>query len=158
MSYLKSFISLVFSSTILLSACGEKEASKPETSPKPDSTSTSTPQPDASSKEPVIKPTVDRGASLYKRCRICHTLNKDGATKAGPNLYGIFGAKAGTREGFRYSKVMSESEVVWTDENLAAYIKNPMKFMPGNAMSFAGIRKDEDIVLLMEYMRDKTSD
>ncbi len=158
MPYLKSLILLAFSSTILLAACGEKEAPKSESTTHSASTSTSTTQPAPISNETVAKPTVDRGASLYKRCRICHTLNKDGATKAGPNLYGIFGAKAGTREGFRYSKVMSESDIVWTDENLAAYIKNPMKFMPGNAMSFAGIRKDEDITLLMEYMREKTSE
>ena len=158
MSHIKSFILIAFSSTLVISGCGKKEVSEPKPTPAPASADNSTTQPDASSKEPVVIPTVDRGASLYKRCRICHTLNQGGATKAGPNLYGIFGAKAGTRDGFRYSKTMSESDVIWNDENLSAYLKNPRTFMPGNAMSFAGIRKDEDIALLIEYMREKTSE
>lgn len=158
MPSLKSFIILGFSSAIVFSACSDKEASTSKSTPTPTSTASAETQPETKTTEPVAKTVADRGASLYKRCRICHTLNAGGANKAGPNLHGIFGAQAGTRPDFRYSKVMSESEIVWTDENLAAYIKNPMKFMPGNAMSFAGIRKDEDVALLLEYMREKTSE
>ena len=155
---LKSLIIIPISTTILLSACAEKQSSEPAPKPISTSSSTSSAQTDANSNEPVVKPKTSRGASLYKRCQVCHTLNEGGPHKVGPNLYGVFGSTAGSAEGFRYSKTMAESGLVWTDENLAAYINSPARFMPGNSMAFAGIRKDEDIALLLEYMREKTSE
>ncbi len=151
----KPLITLIFSTALTLAACGEKPESVAVSSENPESSASVS---EATPKEPVAKPKVNRGASLYKRCRTCHTLNEGGAQKIGPNLYGIFGAKAGQKEGFRYSSVMKDSGLVWTDENLTAYIKNPRKFMPGNSMAFAGIRKDEDIALILEYMREKASE
>lgn len=131
---------LAFSTAILVTACSE-QAEPP-----------ATPVEKTTSKQPIS------GAKLYKRCRTCHTLNQDGSNKVGPNLFGIFGAKAGANEDFRYSKVMSESEVIWTDENLAAYIKAPAKFMPGNSMSFVGIKDEEKVAALLEYMRAETTE
>lgn len=102
---------------------------------------------------------VDRGAKLYKRCATCHTLEKDGRHKVGPNLYGIFGANIAAKEGFsRYSKASKASDIIWTDENLRDYIKNPREFLPGTGMTFAGIRNEGDVDLLLEHMRKKMSD
>lgn len=153
----KSLIIIPFSAILTLTACGEKPPSSPNS---PETTQSVDAKFTESSKDSIkstTKPKVDRGASLYKRCRTCHTLNKDGAHKAGPNLYQFFGKKAGIKDGFRYSTVMKNSEVIWTDETLAAYLKNPSKFMPGNSMSFAGIRKDEDLKLLIEYLKKNSS-
>ena len=96
---------------------------------------------------------LERGRKLYKRCSTCHTLEDGGRNKVGPNLYGIFGAVAGQKDGFKYSTAMSESGLVWTDENLDGYIENPAKFMPKNRMSFVGLRKAEDRAAILEYMR-----
>jgi len=56
---------------------------------------------------------MERGAKLYKRCRACHTLDEGGRHKVGPNLWGIYGSKAGSKDGFNYSKAMAASDVVW---------------------------------------------
>jgi len=93
-----------------------------------------------------------RGRVLYKRCITCHTLDVDGPHKVGPNLHAIFGATAGQKDGFKYSKVMAESGVVWAPEALDAYIENPRKFMPKNRMAFAGLRKPEDRAAVLAYM------
>jgi len=142
--------------SLLVTACGDQPESTSVNKPKNPTETKVKPSQEAAAASPKIN---DRGAKLYKRCQTCHTLNEGGKAKTGPNLYGIFGAKAGINPDFkRYSKVMKESGIIWTDENLAGYIKNPRKFMPGNSMSFVGLKKDEDVALIIEYMREKTTE
>src|SRR5690606_21609681 len=59
-------------------------------------------------------PDPAKGKVLFLQCRACHSLEKGGPNKVGPNLWGVFGRKAGLAPGFTYSDVMANSEVVWT--------------------------------------------
>ena len=77
-------------------------------------------------------------ADAIARCTACHSFDKGGARRTGPNLYGIIGKTAGTQSGFSYSKAMQQSGVVWTAESLDAFIAAPTKVMPGNRMAFPG--------------------
>lgn len=99
---------------------------------------------------------MERGAILYKRCRACHTLGQGERHKVGPNLWGVFGRSAGTREDFNYSAAMIGSEIVWTDATMSAYVEAPNTYIPRNRMSFAGLRKEQDRVALIEYLRANT--
>jgi cytochrome c2 len=67
-----------------------------------------------------------------------------GKNKVGPSLAGIVGRPAGQVEGFKYSAVMAESEVVWDEANLDAFLAKPKDFMKGTKMSFPGLKKEED--------------
>jgi cytochrome c len=139
-------------SASLLVACGGSE-----TDSAPQSIASSSPAPAPTQ---VVKAKIDplaRGAKLYKRCSTCHTLEKDGRHKVGPNMWDIYGATAGMKEGFAYSKAMKESGVVWTDETLDAYIANPRKYMPGNRMSYVGLRKAEDRAAVLAYIKAETT-
>lgn len=136
---------------ILLAACGgdNESASSSQSSPTPKSA-------------PIVQTAsaltpMERGAKLYKRCRACHTLDEGGKHKVGPNLWNIYGAKAGSKEGFNYSKAMTASEVVWDNATLDAYIQKPSTFMKGNRMSFVGIKKAEDREAVLLYMKSKTT-
>jgi len=136
---------------IFLTACGGAS----------ESTSTPAPTPRAQT-APIVQTAspqtpVERGAKLYKRCKACHTLESGGKHKVGPNLWAIYGAKAGSKEGFRYSKVMAASDIVWDDATLDAYIKKPSEFMKGNRMSFVGLKKEEDRKALLIYLKDQTT-
>lgn len=86
----------------------------------------------------------DKGRQLAFACRACHTLEPGGAPMIGPNLHGIFGEKAGTREGFAYSEVLREANFVWTPRALDAWLQEPAVFLPGNRMSFLGVSSEGD--------------
>lgn len=100
---------------------------------------------------------MERGARLYKRCKACHTLEDGGKHKVGPNLWAIYGAKAGAKEGFNYSKAMTASDIVWDDATMDAYIKKPAEFIKGGRMSFVGIKKQEDRDALFLYLKAQTT-
>jgi len=136
---------------ILLSACsgGGESTSTPTPTPRAQTT------PIAQTASPQTP--MERGAKLYKRCKACHTLNESGKHKVGPNLWGVYGSKAGSKEGFKYSKVMTASEVIWDDATLDAYIKKPSEFMKGNRMSFVGLKKEEDRKAVLLYMKAQTT-
>ena len=106
----------MFLMTFLISSCGGGES---KTAPTQAVKTTQTAQviPVASEMTPL-----EHGAKIYKRCKACHTLDEDGKHKVGPNLWDIYGAKAGSKEGFNYSKVMAASDVIWTDETMDAYM------------------------------------
>ena len=135
---------LIFLSTLALTACGSG------TGPDTDMTAAS-PRSTASALTPI-----DRGAILYKRCSSCHTLDQGGRNKVGPNLWNIFGRSAGARDDFNYSAAMAGSDIVWTDETMSAYLENPSSYIPGNRMSFVGLRKDEDRAAVILYLRANT--
>ncbi|MEP3891119.1 MAG: cytochrome c family protein [Hellea sp.] len=136
---------------ILLTSCGGGGEStsapaptpSPETAPIVQTASTMTP--------------MERGAKLYKRCKACHTLEDGGKHKVGPNLWAIYGATAGSKEGFNYSKVMAASDLIWDDASLSGYIQKPSQFMKGNRMSFVGIKKQEDRDALLVYLKAETT-
>lgn len=96
------------------------------------------------------------GDRVLFQCTACHTLNEGGAHRLGPNLYGIFGRKAGTIEGFGYTRAMQDAAFIWTPEAMDAWLVQPAYFLPGNAMAFAGIRNQEDRDALVASLLRRT--
>ena len=111
---------------------------------------------------PAAKPTaqltpIQRGAKLYSRCKACHTLEEGGRHKVGPNLWDIYGSKTGSKEGFAYSKAMIAADIIWDETTMDGYLKKPSTYMPGNKMSFIGLKKQADRDAVQAYMKDKTT-
>ncbi len=106
--------------------------------------------------EPYQSADYNRGRRTFKLCQSCHTLNEGGQNLVGPNLYGVFGREIGGVEGFTYSKAVEESDIVWTPEILAEWLESPRNFLPGNKMSFAGVRKPEDRTAVIAYIMAET--
>lgn len=97
------------------------------------------------------------GKKVFNQCRACHTINEGGRSGVGPNLHGIVGRVAGSIDGFRYSKAMQEKHAEgyqWTEEHLRAYIQDPKGTIPGNAMAFAGIKKEDQLNNLLAYLKN----
>ncbi|PHQ68883.1 MAG: cytochrome c family protein [Sneathiella sp.] len=93
-----------------------------------------------------------KGKKVFKKCKACHTIKKDGKNKIGPNLFGVVGRKSASVEGFKYSKAMKAADLTWDDDNLQKYLTKPRKFIPKNKMSFAGIKKESQREDLIAYL------
>jgi len=95
---------------------------------------------------------LEKGEQQAMICRACHTLDEGGVHMIGPNLYGMFGQAVGTQEGFAYSKAVQEVDFIWTPRALDAWLAQPAKFLPGNMMSFPGVRREEDRANLIAFL------
>ncbi len=94
----------------------------------------------------------DKGRELFATCAACHTPGQ-GAVTPGPDLRGLIGRQAGTVPGFRYSRAMKNSKIVWSDATLDAYLENPQTYIPGNAMPFPGLPEPKERQELIAYLQ-----
>jgi cytochrome c len=98
-------------------------------------------------------PNVEAGKDVFKKCAACHTPNKGGENKVGPNLYGVIGRKIASHAGFAYSDALKGQAGDWSYGKLASYIYDPRASIPGNKMAFAGVQDTQDLSDLIAYMR-----
>jgi len=91
-----------------------------------------------------------RGKAVYSRCAFCHAV--EGSSDAGPSLVGVVGRKAGTAPGFRSSKALAASGVVWDDQSLDRYLEAPSKAVPGTTM-LVGMPSAQDRADVIAYLK-----
>ena len=104
---------------------------------------------------------VAAGEKVFKKCKACHAVGESAKNKVGPQLNDLFGRVPGSIEGYKYSKAMvayGKDGKVWDEENLAAYLAGPKKVIKGTKMSFAGLKKPDDIANIIEYLETFDAD
>jgi cytochrome c len=94
-----------------------------------------------------------KGERVFAQCKTCHTVDKGGRSGVGPNLFGFFGRKAGTIDGFKFSEAMTGSGIVWDEKTLSEYLKDPKGRIPGNKMVFVGIKRQDQLDDLIAYLQ-----
>jgi cytochrome c len=104
--------------------------------------------------DPAAAASAAAGQAVFNRCKICHTIEAGGRNVVGPNLHGIFGRKAGSVPNFAYSPAMKESGIVWDDDAMAKYLRDPKQFIPGDRMAFPGIKDEEQLADLLAYLHE----
>ena len=93
------------------------------------------------------------GEKIAAKCTSCHSFNKGGANKIGPNLYGIIGNKIAHAEGFTYSSAVKNHGGIWDYDSLFHWIHNPKEFIPGNRMAYGGVKNETEIANLVAYLQ-----
>jgi cytochrome c len=97
---------------------------------------------------------AENGQKLVRACAACHSFDKGGANRVGPNLYGIIGNKHAHLDNFAYSDAMKAmSAVKWNEEEMNKWLYNPKAYAPGNKMSFAGVSKGKDRADIIAYLK-----
>jgi cytochrome c len=98
------------------------------------------------------------GEQASRVCAACHSFNKGGPHKVGPNLYNVVGTDIASAEGFNYSQALTDKEGGWTYEKLAGYLEDPNGWAPGNNMSYQGIKDPQKLADVIAYLRQQSDD
>jgi cytochrome c len=97
-----------------------------------------------------------RGERMYRACVACHSLEPN-RNMTGPSLAEIWNRTAGSLPSFpRYSPALKSAGIIWTDDTLDEWIKDPQHFIPGNTMTFPGMKDARQRADLLAYLRDVT--
>ena len=96
------------------------------------------------------------GTKVFKKCLACHSIEKGGPNKIGPNIFGVLNRKAGSVSGYKYSKAMLAYGKVWSFEEINGFLTKPKDWIKGTKMSFAGLKKAKDRAAVILYMNENT--
>ena len=97
------------------------------------------------------------GQKVFKKCSACHMIASDGKNMIGPNLWEVFGRKAGSVSDYKYSKAMVAYGKEWTFGEMNSYLIKPQAYIKGTKMAFAGLRKEKDRASVILYMNSKSN-
>lgn len=102
----------------------------------------------------MLLASADAGAGKGKArvCTTCHSMERGGPNRIGPNLWGVVGRDIAAQPGFAYSPAMTAQAGGWSYERLDSYLTSPGRAIPGNKMAFAGLRRAEDRAAVIKYL------
>jgi len=101
----------------------------------------------------LAKASIEKGQATAKQCQACHTFEKGGPNRVGPNLWNIVDDERGKdRNGFNFSAAMKGKGGKWTFEELDKFLTDPRGYISGTAMTFAGIKNDQQRADVIDYL------
>jgi cytochrome c len=100
---------------------------------------------------------LSNGEAKFALCRSCHTTAQGGDDMTGPNLWGIFGRKAGSKAGFTYSDDLKNAGWTWDADRIDKWIGNPRAVLAGTKMTFVGMPDANDRRDVVAFLKVQTS-
>jgi cytochrome c len=100
----------------------------------------------------LAKASVEKGQNAAKQCQACHTFEKGGPNRVGPNLWNIVNRPRASEPGFNYSAAMKSKGGNWSFEELNKFLANPRGYIQGTAMTFAGLSREEQRADVIDYL------
>jgi cytochrome c len=100
---------------------------------------------------------VANGKRVFMICKSCHTVAQGGSDMTGPNLWGVFGRKAGTEGAYKYSEGLKAAGFIWDPAHADTWITNPKAMIPDTKMTFVGLKDAKDRVDVIAYLKSETS-
>jgi cytochrome c len=101
---------------------------------------------------------VTAGEKTFNVCRACHEIGDGAKNEVGPALNGVVGRKSGSYPGYNYSNANKNSGLIWDEATLQEYLKNPKAKVPGTKMLFPGLKRDDDIVNVIAFLKQYGSE
>lgn len=101
----------------------------------------------------LAKADAKNGEKIAKKCHSCHTFEKGGPNKIGPNLWDVVERPKGHEQGFSYSSAMQGKGGAWDYESLNEFLYSPRDFVNGTKMTFVGLKKEQDRADVIAYLR-----
>lgn len=105
---------------------------------------------------PALAADPEAGKAVFQKCHVCHAVEPGKHSPLGPSLHGLFGRRAGTVEGYKYSEAMQQSGITWDDKSLAQFLRSPRTDIPGTRMAFPGLKSEAEIDDLLAYLHQAT--
>ena len=100
---------------------------------------------------------VENGKKVFKKCAACHSINAGGGNKIGPKLWNVMFRPVGSIADYKYSKALSSYGKEWTWEEMNGFLIKPAKWIKGNKMGFAGLKKEKDRASIMLYLNENSN-
>ena len=152
--------------TVGLSGCGKPGSNTaPTVSPEASSSSAAPPALTDAQKKALVAELpaayqaadLSNGEAKFAVCRSCHTTPEGGADMTGPNLWGIFGRKAGGKADFSYSDDLKNAPWTWDADRINKWIENPRAVLPATKMTFVGMQDPNDRRDVIAFLKTQTS-
>ena len=99
---------------------------------------------------------AEDGKKVFKKCAACHSINAGGGNKIGPKLWNVMFRPVGEITDYKYSKALSSYGKEWTWEEMNGFLIKPSKWIKGNKMGFAGLKKEEDRASVILYLNENS--
>jgi cytochrome c len=109
-------------------------------------------EPDPPIETLLAKASVEKGQAAAKQCQACHTFEKGGPNRVGPNLWNIVNRTRASEAGFNYSAAMKGKSGNWSFDELNKFLANPRSYIPGTNMTFAGLSRAEQRADVIDYL------
>ena len=99
---------------------------------------------------------IAHGEKQFKKCKACHSINKDGRNNIGPKLWNVMFRPVGSITDYKYSKALSSYKKDWSWEEMNGFLIKPAKWIKGNKMGFAGIKDEKERASVILYLNQNS--